>query len=194
MQSSAPHRRKTNAAGFGGDRAGMAATEFALLFPILVMLLFGVVEGSDVLSASRRVSLAVNTLADLTSQETEILESSVDDLFEGVEQIVEPDAGAAMSIRLVSVIADENGDPVVHWSRDNSGGAPYAPGSDYDGLPDPALLDVNASIIVGEISFPYRSKLTQHFISTITIEKLATRWPRQSLRVQLCSAPGNCTS
>lgn len=191
MTSPAQQHRRSKS--FGACRAGMAATEFALVFPLLVMLFFGVVEGADALSASRRVALAANTLADLASQETEIMESSVDDLFDGVEQIIEADDGT-VSVRLVSVIADEEGAPVVHWSRDDSGGEPYAPGTPYADLPDAALLDINASIVVGEISYNYQSKLTHHFISALTIEKLATRWPRQSLRVQLCAAPGDCTS
>lgn len=188
-----PHKSIRDAARFADCRAGMAATEFALLFPVLLIILFGVVEGADALSASRRVSLAANTLVDLASQENELMEDSLDDLFKGVEQIVEAD-GAPLDVRLVSVVADDDGDPVVHWSRDNQGGEPYAPGSAYGGLPQADLLDLNGSMLAAEISYPYTSKLTQHFISSITFEKLAARWPRQSLRVQLCASKGDCTS
>ena len=184
---------------FVKNRSGMAATEFALILPILLFLFFGVVEGSDALSKSRRVTLAANTLADLAAQETELLESSVDSLFVGVEEIVDVD-GATMDIRLVSVIledTDGNGTPdapVVHWSYDNAGGEPYSEGSAYNKLPNPALLTADTAIIVAEVNFPYTSSLTHHFISTVDIDRIATRWPRRSLRVQLCSAPGNCTS
>jgi len=176
---------------YGQCQSGMAAIEFALIMPLLLILFFGVVEGSDALSQSRRVSLAVNTLADLTSQETDILTSDIDDLFDGVEQIVGA-GGASMTIRLISVIPNSDGDPIVHWSRDNSGGAPYAPGNPYTALPASTLLDPGASIIVGEVDFPYTSKLTHFFVSSIDLQESATRWPRRSLRVLLCSSPGNC--
>mgnify|MGYP000035345880 CR=1 FL=1 len=176
---------------FAGARSGVAATEFALIVPVLLTLFFGVVEGSDALATSRRVSLAANTLADLAAQESELLMSEVDDLFDGVVQIVDTN-GDPMTVRLVSVIADPDGDPVVDWSRDNSGGAPYAKGAAYDGLPDPSLLDVNASMIIAEISYPYTSGLTHYLISSVTFEKSATRWPRRSLRVKLCTSPGVC--
>ena len=189
---------------FKTDRSGMAATEFALLLPLLLILFFGVVEGSDALAKSRRVTLAANTLADLAAQETELLESAADDLFKGVERIIDV-SGASMTIRLVSVIANPDdddldgqpdGNPIVHWSYDNSpgGGEPYAPDTPYTRLPNAALLDANASIIVAEIDYPYTSSLTHYFISTINFDRIATRWPRRSLRVQLCSAPGTCTS
>ncbi len=184
---------------FSKNRSGMAAAEFALILPILLLLFFGVVEGSDALSKTRRVTLAANTLADLASQETELLESSVDSLFVGVEEIINV-GGASLDVRLVSVILeDSDGDgtpdaPVVHWSYDNSGGEPYSPGSAYSSLPNPALLSADTAIIIAEVNFPYTSPFTHQFISTINIDRIATRWPRRSLRVQLCSMPGNCTS
>ncbi len=183
---------------FARDRRGMAATEFALLLPLLIVLFFGVVEGSDALSKSRRVTLAANTLADLAAQETTLLESAADSLFVGVEEIINVD-GAAMNIRLVSVILeDTDGDgtpdaPTVHWSYDNTGGAPYVPGDVYSKLPNPALLDADTSIVVGEIFYPYQSPFSGYIFSNIKFDRIATRWPRRSLRVQLCSAPGICT-
>ena len=177
----------------------MAATEFALLLPVLLIIFFGVVEGSDALTVNRRVALASNTLADLATQETELQTSDADDLFTGVEQIINVN-GAAVDIRLISVIAgDCDGDgtddgPSVHWSYDNTGTEPLARCAPYTSLPNSALLDVDASIIVAEVNFPYTSPFSHYFISTIDFERSATRWPRRSLRVQLCTAPGNCTS
>lgn len=179
---------------FSRNISGMAATEFALILPLLLILFLGVVEGSDALTQSRRVGLAVNTLADLAAQEDELLTGDLDDLFDGVAQIVGDD-GANMTIRLVSVIADEDtGDLVVHWSRDNSGNQPYAPGADYPGMDEATLFDASASIVVAEITYSYRSKLTHYIIDKIDFEDLATRLPRQSLRVQLCTSSSSCTS
>ncbi len=173
---------------------GLAATEFALLAPLLIFLFFAVVEGSNALSVSRRVSLAVNTLADLASQETQLSSAQADDLFEGVEQIIAQGA-IAVDARLVSLVVDPNTDEVVvHWSRDNSGGQPYAPGSVYNDLADASLLDVSSSLIVGEIEYAYVSPLTKALIPSIDFDKLATRWPRRSARVQFCTAPNVCTN
>lgn len=189
-----------NARSFRKDLSGMAATEFALLLPLLLIIFFGVVETSDALTQSRRVTLAANTLADLAAQETELLESSADDLFEGVEQII---GSGAVTIRLISVVANPDdddldgspdGNPIVHWSYDSSGGEPYAADDNYNGLPSAALLDANASIVVAEVEYPYTSPFLGQFIKTVTFDRLATRWPRRTLRVQLCSSPGNCTS
>ncbi|WP_375202204.1 TadE/TadG family type IV pilus assembly protein [Hyphococcus sp.] len=174
-------------------RSGMATAEFALVAPVLILLFFGVVESADGLARSRQVDLAVNTLADLASQETKLLTSDADDLFGGVRQIVD-DADAPMSIRLVSVINDPEGDPVVHWSRDNEGGEPYAKGAAYNALPTATLIDPGSSILVAEISYSYSSAISKMVIPPINFESTASRWPRRSVRVQLCTTPASCTS
>jgi hypothetical protein len=173
---------------------GLAAMEFALLAPLMIFLFFAVVEGSNALSVSRRVSLAVNTLADLASQETQLSATQADDLFEGVEQII-AQGSIAVDARLVSLIIDPDTDEVVvHWSRDNSGGEPYAPGAVYNDLADSSLLDVSSSLVVGEIEYSYVSPLTKALIPSVEFDKIATRWPRRSARVQFCTAPNVCTN
>ncbi|MEM9013874.1 MAG: TadE/TadG family type IV pilus assembly protein [Pseudomonadota bacterium] len=189
----ATHMFSMQLRAFHASTSGLAALEFALILPLLLTLFFGVVEGSDALSKSRKVALAVNTLADLTAQETEILASEADDLFDGIEQII-GNGGDSATIRLLSVVLNEDDDIVVHWSRDNSGAEPYTPGSAYNDLPNNALLDPNASIVVAEIEFAYTSNLTHLFVSSINFDRQSTRWPRRSTRVQLCTSPGNCTS
>lgn len=184
-------------AKFRAAREGLAAMEFALIAPIMIFLFFAVVEGSNAFAVSRRVSLAVNTLADLSSQETQISADQVEDLFEGVEQIIQEDdldeVGA--EIRLISLIVDPDTDEiVVHWSRDNLGGEPYAPGSTYSGLADATLLDAASSLVVGEIEYTYQSALTRHLLPSVDFNKSATRWPRRTARVQFCIAVNTCTS
>ena len=175
-------------------RSGLAAIEFAMLLPVMLILFFGVVESSDALSQNRRVNLAVNTLADLAAQETELLTSDVDGLFSGVTQIIGANNNE-LTVNLISVIPDpDTGNPMVHWSRDNSGGEPYTPGAAFTTLPAATLLDPGASIIVAEVTYPFSATIT-HFVMSevITFNEIATRWPRRTLRVQLCVAAGNCT-
>ncbi|WP_425410925.1 TadE/TadG family type IV pilus assembly protein [Hyphococcus sp.] len=167
--------------------SGVAAMEFALIAPILIALFFGVIESSDAMARSRQVTLAVNTLVDLAAQETQIETAELDDLFDGVEQIMET-GGAPAIIRLVSVGVDADGDPVVQWSRDNAGDAPYAAGAPYEGLPASTLIDAGATILISEVNYTYTSKLTHFVIPSISFERSATRWPRRSLRIRLCSS------
>lgn len=194
ISSMLKRRPLTSAIAFGRAREGLAALEFALLAPIMIFLFFAIVEGSNALSVARRVSVAVNTLADLASQEAQLSDDQIDDLFAGVGQIIRQGPISA-DIRLVSLIIDpDTEEVVVHWSYDSSGGEPYAPGSLYNDLADASLLDASSSLIVGEIDYFYAPPLTKMLIPNMTFSRLATRWPRRSARVQLCPTPSTCTS
>jgi len=69
-------------------RKGVAAIEFAFIAPVVIVLFFGVIEGSAALSASRKTLLASTTLADLVAQETQVKKSDLDDLFTGAKSII----------------------------------------------------------------------------------------------------------
>src|ERR1700716_2835394 len=50
------------------DNSGIAATEFAVIVPIMLVMFFGTVEFSSAVAVDRKVTLAARTLSDLTSQ------------------------------------------------------------------------------------------------------------------------------
>lgn len=170
-----------------GDRKGVAATEFALLLPIMTVLFFGMLEASDALTAARRVGHAANAFADLVGQEKEITKSELDDLIVGVTRMLKPTTASGVSMKVVSVIRDPDTDKaVVSWSRDNSGGAPYANGERYPKIAK-SLVNKSASLIVVEMSYDYASGLTSQVLgSTFHFDRIVSRWPRQSDEVALC--------
>lgn len=176
-------------------RRGMAATEFALLLPIQVLLFFGLIEAADALTVNRRVALASNMLADLVAQSKELTVSEVDSLFVGVAEILDPSAGSALTMNIISVVPDAQGDPIVHWSRDETGAAPYRAGAAFARLTDPSVLTASSSLIVAEITYDYKPSLAYKVLkSPIAFVRQTSRWPRQTIRVQLCKFPGvGCT-
>src|SRR5713226_1256813 len=50
------------------DCRGIAATEFAVIVPVMLVLFFGTVEFSSGVAVDRKVTLVARTLSDLTSQ------------------------------------------------------------------------------------------------------------------------------
>jgi Flp pilus assembly protein TadG len=160
----------------------------------MILLLFGVLEASAAYSANRKVILAANTLADLVSQETSITKDSLDDLFVGMEDVIDA-RDIDVTFRIVSVYHDEDADEIrVQWSRDSTGASPYAAGSAYTGELDETLLDDASSLVIAETSYDYASPISQMIIGAVTMEKSAARWPRLSTKVQYCVVAGSCTS
>lgn len=186
----------TRAAGllnlFGRATSGLAAVEFALIAPIMILLFFGVVESSGALSASRKTLLASNTLADLVAQETEILKTDLDDLFIGMEDVIDPrDIDA--TFRVLSVTLDTaDGKVKVDWSYDSTGATPYSAGSEYSGGLNVALFDDASSLVIAETEYNYSSPISQKIIGAMTFDKAASRWPRRTARVRYCVVAGSC--
>lgn len=177
---------------FARSAAGLAAVEFALIAPIMILIFVGVVESSGALAASRKTLLASNTLADLVAQETQILKSDLDDLFVGMEEIIDT-RDIEVTFRVASVSFDSaDGKVKVDWSYDSTGAQPYAPGSVYAGGLNAALFDDTSSLIVAETAYAYSSPVSQKIIGPMTFDKMASRWPRRTARVRYCTAPGAC--
>lgn len=181
------------------NASGMAATEFALILPMTMLLFFGMLEGSNLMLAGRRLTHASNTLADLVAQQPQITHAELADVMIGVRRELEPSDTSSLSMRVVSVIRDpdDSSKAIVHWSRDHDGATPYSPGSEYTKLESVNSVNSVASLVVVEFSYVYDSGLTSKvFDRPYRFERLTRRWPRVSPRVQLCdnADPANCTS
>ena len=61
-------RPRVAIAGFFADRSGVAAIEFAVIVPLMLVMFFGTVEFSSGLAVDRKVSLVARTIVNLTSQ------------------------------------------------------------------------------------------------------------------------------
>lgn len=53
---------------FRNDRRGIAAVEFALVLPVLIVMYFGTVELTRILDANRKLTLFARTLGDLSGR------------------------------------------------------------------------------------------------------------------------------
>ncbi len=177
--------KKTSA--FLKCRSGFAATEFALILPLLAVIFFGMLETSDILTINRRVALAVNTMVDLAAQSEELTYDDVDDLIDGVVSILEPNDVTDVNVNILSVVK-VGSSAVVLWSRDESGSAPYTTGSFYNKFDDATIIRQNGSLLIVEMTYDYSPQFTHHFVgSTFTFERQAVRWPRRTSIIPLCN-------
>lgn len=178
---------------------GLAAVEFALVLPLMLLLFFGALEASDLLTVKRRIANAGNSLADLVSHEPNITVAQLNDSIIGVTRLLEPTDTSTLEIRITSVIKGPvETDPVtVHWSIDEDGDEPYPADSVFAGLTNDETVENVASLIVVELDYVYTSRLTgKVFTIPFEFNQTARRWPRKSTRVQLCqtSDPATCTT
>ena len=79
--------------GLWRDRSGVAATEFAVIVPLMLVLFFGVVEFSTGVAVDRKVTLVARTLSDLVSQNTAVPDTQFCTFFRAAKAVTSVASG-----------------------------------------------------------------------------------------------------
>jgi Flp pilus assembly protein TadG len=156
------------------NRRGLAAVEFALILPAMLMLFLGTVELSLALTARANVANLASTTADLVAQETGVNIADLQGVFAAANAILYPYSTSAAQITLTSVVYNTSSpNPnvgTVAWSKPNGTGAvAHSLGANFtvpNGIftaptPGNANPPATQSVIVSEVKYTYSSPITQ---------------------------------
>jgi Flp pilus assembly protein TadG len=108
------------------DCSAIAATEFAVIVPLMLVLFFGTVEYSSGVAVDRKVTLIARTLADITSQaasnSTNSVSASVNDsylqnVFTASIAIMMPYSPTPTTAQLSEIYVDQTGKATIQWSK-----------------------------------------------------------------------------
>jgi Flp pilus assembly protein TadG len=133
------------------NTSGIAAVEFAMILPIMLVLFFGTVEMSNGVAVYRKVTLMAHTLSDLTSQSQEVQDSELSNFFAASTAVMMPYSSTPISQTITELWVNPSGQVFVQWS---SGTAPLTPGSPFASLP-PNLAVANSYVIFSQVSYLY---------------------------------------
>ena len=110
-----------------GDKRGVAAVEFAVIVPVMLVLFFGVDEFSSGVAVDRKVTLMARTLSDLTSQNISVTDTQLTNFFNASSAIMTPYPSAPVKATITELYVDPATlQARVQWSK---GAAPRAPGT-----------------------------------------------------------------
>lgn len=104
------------AADLLNDAGGMAATEFAVIVPVMFTVFFGLVEFSSGVAVDRKVTLVVRTLSDLTSQSISVTSNDVQNFFAASSGILTPYAVAPVRPIISEIYVNASKVAKVQWS------------------------------------------------------------------------------
>jgi Flp pilus assembly protein TadG len=102
---------------FWRDRKGSFATEFALILPIALLMLFSLFTFGEAYSISRKVAIASHTLADLVARRIGVTTADVTTILNASAQIAAPYPIGNMSIVLAELYTDSSNVTKVVWNR-----------------------------------------------------------------------------
>lgn len=145
---------------FRRNSHGVAAVEFALVLPFLLLLLLGVAELTSALNQSRKVSQSARTVGDLVAQAESLTEENVTDILEAADQIMVPYTDVPLTVVVSSVSFDDDGNPEVDWSRSNNSGDAWTAGQEPPQEIPEEIRFANTSIIVGYAESVYTPSIS----------------------------------
>jgi Flp pilus assembly protein TadG len=136
------------------DNSGIAAAEFAVIVPIMLVMFFGTIEFSSGIAVDRKVTLMARTLSDLTSQSTSVGDTDMTNFFAASAAIMTPYASTPAKATITELYVDPSTlSARVQWSKPYQGGATRAQGST---VAIPAALAVAGTyLIFSEVSYLY---------------------------------------
>jgi Flp pilus assembly protein TadG len=186
-------RMRLSAFSLFGDRRGVAAVEFAMILPVMLVLFFGTVEFSSGVAVDRKVTLIARTLSDVTSQSLSVATADLNNFFAAGCAIMYPYAGpppcTTTNNPMTAVITELYVDPTtlkarVEWSVGYQGGVAQPVGLAPVGVTVPSALLVSGTyLILSQVTYLYKPPVSyvlgQNGI-TLTLSDVAYTRPRQA--------------
>jgi Flp pilus assembly protein TadG len=161
---------------FAQARQGMAAVEFALIAPMMILLMFGSVELIDALGANRRVQNTAASLADVVARDTEVSDAEVTGLWAAADVLMFPDPTGDLGVRVTSISVESATVARVVWSEGHNGLAPLGAGDTVD-LPA-AIMTPGSSLIRADTTFVYQAPLDFLFTDDVNMTHTSYRRSR----------------
>lgn len=139
---------------FARDKQGIGAIEFAILFPVLLMLYLGAFQLTVGLNVSKRASRSAGSVADIISQRSSVTKSDLATMPSVVGAIFAPYATTGLTLKITGIAVDASGKSTVAWSWAQDGTTPYTSGT---AITVPSNLNQASTFLVrSELAIPYQ--------------------------------------
>jgi Flp pilus assembly protein TadG len=171
---------KLRVAALWQDCRGIAATEFAIVLPIMLIAFFGTVEFCSAVAVDRKIGIMARTLSDLTSQNTSVNDAQLTNIFNASTQIMTPYTTTPLQSTISELYVDPNTLIArVQWSQ---GVNTRATGSTV-AIPT-ALKIAGTYLIYSEVKYQYVPTVGYVMAKAgIALSDLSYTRPRQSVCV-----------
>ncbi|CAL77153.1 conserved hypothetical protein [Bradyrhizobium sp. ORS 278] len=181
-----PAGLSSRARSFLADIEAVAATEFAIVLPFLLMLLLGGVELGNGMAIGVKVSAASHTVADLVAQNIQISASKMQDILQASNAIIAPypmkdvSGNSLVTVTVSEVSTDDSGNATVRWSQSTSTTGARAIGQTMklSAFTTTTPTNANISLILGEVSYAYKPNLGSGVTGPVTISDSYYLFPR----------------
>ena len=186
-------------AHLAADTRGIAAVEFAMIMPLMMVMFFGMIDVSMGVGADRKVTMIAQSMADLASRYTSVNDTDVANFMKIGDAMLTPYAADALTVTISQVYLDPgaNGLGKVQWSK---GDAPRDAGSSITvpagliGKDASSNVLANQFLLLAEVTFAFKPIIGYVVPKAgMTLSQSSYTRPRQSACVYYSPATA-CTT
>jgi Flp pilus assembly protein TadG len=187
---------------FVADKRAIAATEFAVIVPLMLAMFFGTVEISSAVAIDRKITLIARTLSDLTSQSVSLADSDMQDTFTASISVIMPYDATLVKGAISQIYIDTNSIATVQWSKGGTiaSGATQATltvsarkaGDKVTSMIPATLLVPSTYLILSEATYLYTPSVGYMLKTGVTLADASYTRPRQVTCVPYNGVPSAC--
>jgi Flp pilus assembly protein TadG len=175
---------------FCASTRGVAAVEFAMILPILLVLLLASIDAGRAMAIYVKVRSATYTLDAVTNQYTTIHDSDMQQILGAAAVILSPYPTSPVSVVMSQVSLDDKGKASVSWS-DTLNGTARAVGSPVtvpaslasSKPPNNACNAYPCSFLLGEVKYVYTPMFAYFVTGPITLSDSLYMTPRSATSI-----------
>jgi Flp pilus assembly protein TadG len=183
---------------FSTDVDAIAATEFAIVVPFMLLLYVGGIELADGMAINVKVSATAHSVTDMVTQNTSLSTAQMQNILAAATTIIAPypvtgSSSSLLSVTVSEISSDANGNLTLQWSKSYNGTS-FGPGrTNLTNLTVPSSLNGTVgnannpnnqndqvSFIVGEVSYAYTPNLGYTISGTVKLHDTNWLFPRCS--------------
>jgi Flp pilus assembly protein TadG len=175
-----PGRHRAARENFLQDERGVTAIEFALVLPVVLLILLGCFEVPRYVLIVQKISRTSSGVADLVAQADEpLLRKQLIDIFAAGKTMMQPYDVVTKGKIYVSSINNPSGAGVaLTWQRDNGGTGPASKITSGASIPAALAPASNEEVLAAEVYFTYQPVLSTLIYSGSTLYRVSYTRPR----------------
>jgi Flp pilus assembly protein TadG len=160
----------------------MALVEFAILFPVLLVMYTGIFTLTDAISCNRKVTTTARAVTDLATRYSSLSEAEATTIVNASAQVLYPYSSSNSKIVLSEIRVVNATQATVVWSKANTGTA-HTAGSTISIPANTAATDTY--LILGEVRYTYTPSIWFGSTAPFNLADSILMLPRISTQVPL---------
>jgi Flp pilus assembly protein TadG len=169
------------AAALARENSGLAAIEFAMLLPLMIVLFLGCAEVSQAVGIDRKVGLTTRTVSDLVAQVKSVSDTDMTNIMAAVAAVAAPYPTSNLRLKVSSITIDANKKATIAWGDAMNTSARQK--GDVVTVPN-GLLVANTTLIWAEATYNFTPTIGYVITGTLPLSDQIYMRPRLSDCVQ----------